>query len=49
MILNESIVEDAALMMPVVTLVPTLSHGARKKRRAIRPLNPANPTEEVSL
>ena len=45
MSLNESIVEDVALIMPAATLIPTLSHGEKEKREAIRRLNPAIPEE----
>ncbi len=45
MSLNESIVEDAALIMPAATLTQALSHREREKRVPIRRLNPANPEE----
>jgi hypothetical protein len=41
MSLTESIVEDAALAMPLATLTPALSQGERERRQAIRRLNPA--------
>jgi hypothetical protein len=51
MSLNESIVEDAALIMPAATLTPAHSHGERESfslvvlvgrlRKAIRRLNAA--------
>lgn len=43
--LNESIVEDAALAMPMAALTPTLSQTETEKREAIRRLNPAIPEE----
>ena len=45
MSLNESIVEDVALIMPAATLIPAFSHGEKEKREAIRRLNPAIPEE----
>lgn len=40
MSLNESLVEDAALVMPVASLTPTLSQKERERREAARRLNP---------
>ncbi len=44
---NESIVEDAALAMPMAALTPTLSQKERERRKAIRRLNPAMPEEAL--
>jgi hypothetical protein len=41
MSLNESIVEDAALAMPMAALSPALSQREREKRQVILRLNPA--------
>ena len=43
MTLNESIVEDAALAMPMAALTRPLPAGEKKERTGIRRLNPAIP------
>lgn len=41
--LNESTVEDAALLMPSAPITPAFPHGEKENRDAIRRLNPASP------
>jgi len=51
MSLNESIVEDAALILPAATLTRPLSHGEKEKREAIRrpAAEPGHPRGGVCL